>query len=69
MNKIQEMAFSKGDIIINKRYPNTERRVVAVFISGYLWEYLDTISGDNNLFDSRNSTDPNLINWELKTTK
>lgn len=54
--------FKKGDVIYFTKQPYVTRVIYAVFKNHYEWKY----EFSEEIFDSRNSSDPLLINWKLK---
>ena len=59
--KIKNMKFKKGDIVISEQ--KVEREIVKVCKGHYLWKYPKLAYG---VYDSRDSNDPLLDWWKLK---
>lgn len=61
--------FKKGDIIIYDNH--VFRQILKVKEKSYLWKYPEygdfTPNGNENIFDSRNSNDPELIHFRVAT--
>ena len=60
------MAFKKDDVIVSFAFEGVERQIISFEGTYYLWKYPDIKTDHENIFDSRNSTDPLLVNWHLK---
>jgi hypothetical protein len=58
--------FQKGDIVVTYLWPGVEREILERHEDYYIWCYPELPKDENNIFDSRNSTDPELVMWKLK---
>ena len=61
-----EMIFKEGDLIVNDNDNNIERIILEVHNGYYIWKY---DYDETKSWDSRNSSDPELVYWSLKTPR